>query len=238
MPLDLRKVSASENVEKSLVVIPVGSMEQHCDLPVGTDCLIAEALSWRTCNYIEKIENIRCFIAPPICYGYSPEWKRSWGTISLELKTFSNLLKDVIKGLIKWGFKKIVILNAHGGNSNIISAVLSEIVSEIQENEITLAQVDYWKVAGFKLGHGDLIERSILKQLLNIEIDNEIKCDQAKISEIPGLKIFTKGSKRLEILEVENEGSKVSINLDYIIVKLSDAFRKILSVDTKDHYIG
>jgi len=204
MPLDLRLITATYNPRPSdIVVVPVGSIEQHCNLPIGTDCLIAEKLAWTVCDIFENENKSKCIVSPPICYAFSPEWARSPGTISLSLETFHKLASDIVNGLVSWGFKRIVLFNAHGGNSNIIASVLAELSSNLKSPDVILAQIDYWRCTGINLGHASHIELELLRNL-GIDLKQEgskVTCLTATTSSRPGLRLFTMPSNNLEVLE-------------------------------------
>ncbi len=111
---------ASKIEESAIVIIPVGSVEQHgLHLPLGTDLFIALEISRRVA---EKTGSV---VAPALWAGFSKEHMGFKGTISLERETLIRVMHDVAKSLSYHGFKKIVVLNAHGGNdAPLRSAVL------------------------------------------------------------------------------------------------------------------
>jgi len=238
MPKDLRFITSFERIDESILVVPVGSIEQHCNMPVGTDCIIAEKLSWLACKkYEEEFEEEKCIIAPALCYAFSPEWSLSPGAVTLSIETFSRLIKEIIKSFSNWGFRKILFLNAHGGNSSILSSILAETVNSL-ENYIKIGLLDYWKCLDLDIGHASKIEYLILKQLLNgndLHIGN-VRCPEAKTSSYKGLKVFTKGSASPEEINSKQEEkvelSKIIDCLVRAIVYFND---KTLS---SNHYIG
>jgi creatinine amidohydrolase len=110
-----------------VVVQPIGSTEQHGPhLPVGTDSLI-------TTSIIEKLEASLARERLPICflpllpYGKSNEHDNFPGTISLSLETLISVLRDVGRGCARAGFRKLIILNGHGGNHETIDLMTREI---------------------------------------------------------------------------------------------------------------
>ncbi|MBS7288865.1 MAG: creatininase family protein [Candidatus Freyarchaeota archaeon] len=97
--------------EGAVVIIPLGSMEQHgVHLPLGTDFLIALEISRRVA------EKTRSIVAPVLWVGFSKEHMAFKGTITLESETLTMVLRDVIRSLASHGFRKIIVVNAHGGN--------------------------------------------------------------------------------------------------------------------------
>ena len=130
-----------EEVKKQtdVAIIPIGSIEQHgLHLPLKTDIFIAYEISKLVAKKVPVV------IAPPIFYGESSHHIDFPGTISLESSTLIALVKDVAKSLFKHGFKKIVILNAHGGNAPILQVASNEIH---QETGAVVILVDWWSIA-------------------------------------------------------------------------------------------
>ncbi len=233
MPIDLRLLTSKDDVKGCIVLIPAGSLEQHCNLPIGTDCLIAEKLAWKACESFESVQKfMKCVVTPPLCYGFSPEWKPTAGTISLSLFTFSQLLREIIVSLAKWGFERIVVFNAHAGNSNIISSTLSELSSELKEK--VLAQIDYWKCFEANLGHGSFLERYLLEELKISFTLREENCRTAKVSKVPGLKIFTRGKEVPEIIPSDFK----SIDLKSLLNCLVEKLKLISKISFEEHYVS
>lgn len=231
MPTDIRYLSAGDDVSGFIAVVPVGSIEQHCELPVGLDCIIAERLAWLACERLEEKHGHKCAVAPAICYGFSSEWSRSPGTISLPLTVFTGLLKTVISGLARWGFRRLVILNAHGGNSGLIEAVAQEAVQELEG--IVVAKIDYWRVAGIDLGHASTIEASIAREL-GIELGGQRGgCIEAYRGPQRYYSVYTRDPGALQRIMGEGE-----VSLRGLVDALADAVAEIARLDTSRHYIG
>src|SRR5512143_1707555 len=92
-------------------VLPLGSTEQHAYLSLSTDSILAERVA------IEAAEPIGVAVFPVVAYGQTPYFMAYPGTITLSESTYIALLTDILKSLIQHGFKRIVIVNGHGGNS-------------------------------------------------------------------------------------------------------------------------
>lgn len=182
-PLLYHKLSTPEIREKALydrvvLVVPIGSIEQHCNAPSGLDYMISLELSMKACERLEKRKEGLCIVAPPIPFGFSPEWSRIGGTISLSLDTMRTLVRDLLDSLEKAGFKRIALINAHGGNSGLLDAVVREWLSHRREG-IRVVLIDYWKEAGIALGHADNVEESIAKHLGIVSAEFSIRCEKS-----------------------------------------------------------
>lgn len=124
----------NEDVEKisshtEMVLVPVGSFEQHGrHLPLATDSIIAYEVTKIVAERISP--EFPVLVAPLVPLGKSTEHSSRAGTISLEGKVFADLLRSVCRSLARDGFKKIVFMNGHGGNANLLAAILREIREE------------------------------------------------------------------------------------------------------------
>lgn len=92
-------------------VLPLGSTEQHCGLSLATDCILAERVA------LEAAEPLRVPVFPALPYGISPYFMAYPGTVTLTLETHGRVLREILECLAAQGFKRIVVVNGHGGNS-------------------------------------------------------------------------------------------------------------------------
>jgi len=176
LPLSLQKLSAPEAARllaESLVVLPTGSLEQHCNAPLGLDAMLAEALAWRACERLEEA-GVQCVIAPPLAYGFSPEWTSAPGTVSIPAPVYVGLVKSILVGLARSGARRAAIVNGHAGNSGLLEAAAREAV--LESPSLTVAVVDYWRPAGARLGHCTGLEERLARELLGLNI--ECKCPE------------------------------------------------------------
>ena len=94
-----------------MVIIPVGAMEQHgYHLPIGTDFINGV----ERCKLIAQERDI--LVAPVLMAGQSPYHMEFAGTITLKAETIIQVHIEAVQSLITHGFKRFIILNAHGGN--------------------------------------------------------------------------------------------------------------------------
>jgi creatinine amidohydrolase len=109
--------------ETDTVLVSVSSTEQHGPhLPVKTDAIIGYEICKRSAKKFYEDTGKRILVAPPIHFGMSLHHMSFPGTISLKPETLISVLTDVCYCLNKHGFKKIVIVNSHGGNRTVIDA--------------------------------------------------------------------------------------------------------------------
>lgn len=110
-------------LEKSdLVIIPVASMEQHGNhLPIGTDFINGV----ERCKLIAQERDI--LVAPVVMVGQSPYHMGFAGTMTLRAETIIKVHLEAVESLIRHGFKRFIIMNAHGGNRAISTLLVDQI---------------------------------------------------------------------------------------------------------------
>jgi creatinine amidohydrolase len=91
-------------------VLPLGSTEQHAGLSLATDAILAERIA------VEAADDLSIPVFPVLPYGLTPYFSGFPGTVTLRVATFAALLRDVLDSLKGSGFRRILIVNGHGGN--------------------------------------------------------------------------------------------------------------------------
>ncbi|MDA8049817.1 MAG: creatininase family protein [Rhodospirillales bacterium] len=111
----------------ALPVLPVGSVEQHANhLPVDTDSVSA----WRVAlAAAARCADPHVLVLPPPNFGFSPHHRAFAGTIALSLETFVGLVSDVAESLHRTGFRRLLVVNGHGGNQGPLTAACTALVS-------------------------------------------------------------------------------------------------------------
>ena len=94
-------------------VLPIGCTEQHAYLSLSVDSILAENVA------IDAAEPLGVPVFPVIPFGHTPTFMAYPGTISLRLETLIAVARDALDSLATHGFKRILIVNGHGGNSPI-----------------------------------------------------------------------------------------------------------------------
>jgi creatinine amidohydrolase len=120
------------------VILPMGSVEQHGHhLPLLTDAIEAHYLSMKIAQEMGDV-----LVAPVIRPGYSEHHMHFPGTISLRNETLANVIRDYCTCLIHHGFKNIVMLTCHGGNTPVLNMVASEVALAHLEDGINAFVID------------------------------------------------------------------------------------------------
>ncbi len=128
--LDLAPPDIAWFQERSdLILIPIGSLEQHgAHLPLGTDTITALEVARRAAEKAEVP------YTPPFWAGYSPQHLRDTeagvGTVTLRASTLNAVLYDIARSLIHHGWNKLVFVNGHGSNTKVLDPLLRRIKYE------------------------------------------------------------------------------------------------------------
>lgn len=93
-----------------LAVLPLGSTEQHAGLSLSVDSILAEKMA------LDAAEPLGLPVFPVLAYGVTPYFMAYPGTISLRVETYVAVVRDILDGLYHQGFRRIFIVNGHGGN--------------------------------------------------------------------------------------------------------------------------
>ncbi|MEL6249648.1 MAG: creatininase family protein [Cyanobacteria bacterium J06627_15] len=112
--------------ENTLVIQPVGAIEQHGPhLPVVVDSAIATYVAGQALHQLDRA--IPAYCLPTLCYGKSNEHWHFPGTITLSASTLMAVLTEVAESLYRSGFRKLVLLNAHGGQPQVMEIVARDL---------------------------------------------------------------------------------------------------------------
>lgn len=120
---DLRAIAEKPD---ALAILPVGSLEQHGPhLPVITDTASASAASIRAARLVAA--EIPVAVLPGLWLGMSEHHLPFGGTISVDYQAYEAMLRGIIRSLKALGFKRLLIVNGHGGNVDPLAVAVREL---------------------------------------------------------------------------------------------------------------
>ena len=92
-------------------ILPTGSTEQHAYLSLCVDAILAGRLA----KEVGERANVPAY--PVIPYGLATQWTAYPGTVTLRIETYLALIRDVLDSIRRAGFRRILLVNGHGGNA-------------------------------------------------------------------------------------------------------------------------
>ena len=92
-------------------VLPLGSTEQHAYLSLSVDSILAERIA------ADAAEPLGVPVFPVVAYGITPYFRAFPGSITLRVDTYLRVVGDILDAMAEQGFKRILIVNGHGGNA-------------------------------------------------------------------------------------------------------------------------
>ncbi|WP_264805328.1 creatininase family protein [Cytobacillus sp. NCCP-133] len=120
-----------------VVIIPLGSMEEHGPHSVTGDFMAATEIAKRAA------EKTGALYVPTVPFGNSEYFRGYPGTISLSQQTVISLLEDICTSLIEHGITKIVFFNGHAGNGPAVDQVARKVR---REKKVMVASMDLWQM--------------------------------------------------------------------------------------------
>lgn len=125
----LSDATSPETAAADLVLVPVGSIEQHGPhLPLDTDTVVAVAVASGTAERLGGPE-AGVWVAPPLTYGSSGEHQSFAGTCSIGTDMLRAVVVELARSLRTWA-SRVVLVNAHGGNVVALRAAVDQLVVE------------------------------------------------------------------------------------------------------------
>ena len=163
------KEAAKAANASTVIIFPVGSVEEHGEhLPLGTDSFQPEYIA------LEVAKKTGCLIAPPFRYGICNATRNFPGTLTIKFETLYRFAIDVLSELVRNGFRRIIVLSGHAGNSHMVALRLAaqDIINQNDESKekekvriMVLSDFDFAeeltpKYADKNDGHAGTIETS------------------------------------------------------------------------------
>jgi creatinine amidohydrolase len=126
------------------VMVPIGATEQHGPIGlIGTDAICAETLAWKAGELAGAV------VGPTLTVGMSEHHMHFPGSITLRPTTLAAVVHDVVLSLARHGFRRMLFVNGHGGNTASNNAGLFEAYADAPRlvaggDEVRCLCVEWW----------------------------------------------------------------------------------------------
>lgn len=173
-------------------ILPTGSVEQHGPhLALNVDHLCANAVASEAARRRPELS----LVMPPVTYGYVHHVMDFPGSINIHYEHFIQYVLDICKSLAYHGFKKMILINGHGSNHNLVDMVARRVIVETDASCVfcswwQLLQVNpgfdkQWRESVYPGGcsHACELETSMLMHLAPQHVRHDrIKSELAKFN--------------------------------------------------------
>ena len=127
--LTWKEIEQMPNKENVVIIQPVGAIEQHgLHLPVAVDSAISLGVIGKALEQLN--EAIPAYALPCLYYGKSNEHCGFPGTITLSANTLLSVIKEMAVSIYRSGFRKLVLMNSHGGQPQIMEIAARDLHQE------------------------------------------------------------------------------------------------------------
>lgn len=150
-----------------IAILPLAAVEQHGNhLPVITDTAVAEELTRR----VDEALPDQVVTLPVLWCGSSHHHLGFPGTLSIQSDTYTRVLIDLVDSLISSGFRRIFLLNCHGGNQTPFAEALYRLNLRHQgPDEPWIAAASYWNLAARELAEQSFMDTPKLSHACEYE---------------------------------------------------------------------
>lgn len=176
-PVEFKKMAHDEQI----CLVPFGSLERHGNhLPYGADGLVAHAIACRAAE-LEP-----CVVFPTYWFGQVHEAAAFTGAINFPARLLLEMFETLLDQIAHNGFKKIVILNRHGGNDHFLDYfAMSQMDREVDYTLYILRGIgprltDYYETHGI---HGDHAGGTETSNVMAVVPDGVVKMEQQNYPE-------------------------------------------------------
>jgi creatinine amidohydrolase len=133
--------------EHCIVILPVAAVEQHGPhLSVLTDTAIADGMVGMLRQMLP--DELKVLVLPTQAYGKSDEHLLSPGTLTLPAHALLEVLTEIGASVARAGLRKIVLINSHGGNTDVLGIV----ARELRVRHGMLCVATHWRRFGLPAG--------------------------------------------------------------------------------------
>jgi creatinine amidohydrolase len=157
----------TEDLCERVVVLPLGSLEQHGHhLPMLTDSMIGAEIARRA----EQILGSEALFLPTLWIGASDHHQAYPGTVSISNTVYTDVLIDIVESLITAGYRRIFLLNAHGGNITPGRMAIYDV--QLRHRDMTdlfLAFSSWWTLSAEQIAAIETLDQKIVTHACELE---------------------------------------------------------------------
>lgn len=133
--LTWQEIEKMSNKENTVIIQPIGAIEQHgYHLPLVVDSAISEGVLGKALALLS--DKIPAFALPTLYYGKSNEHDGFAGTITISSQTLYTLILEMAESIYKAGFRKIVLMNSHGGQPQVMEIVARDLHQKFPDLDV------------------------------------------------------------------------------------------------------
>lgn len=177
--------------QNAIVIIPIGATEQHGPhLPVMVDHRLAYEVAVRAARLLVAREP--AVVTPVIPFGMSEHHMSLGGTLTFDFATMAAVVRCVCESAIRLGFRRLFILNGHGGNVAALETIVTELTVK---HRLPIACATYWQIAERDIAqllerqagvlHACEAESSMIMAIEGADVDRDV-LPQCRGELIPG----------------------------------------------------
>jgi creatinine amidohydrolase len=134
--------------DRTVAVLPTAAIEQHGPhLPLDTDTYLCTRVVEEAAHRAQRAGSV--LVAPTLAFGSSGHHMAFAGTLTLTAGTFLAVVGDLCGDLAQHGFRRLLVVNGHGGNSALVREAVQQLANRAP---VLAAAVDYWALAREKAG--------------------------------------------------------------------------------------
>lgn len=127
--LTWKEIADMENKSNVVIIQPIGAIEQHGHhLPIAVDSAISLGVLGKALKQLDN--SIPAYALPALYYGKSNEHSGFPGTITLSAETLLSVIKETALSIYNSGFRKLILMNSHGGQPQIMEIAARDIHQE------------------------------------------------------------------------------------------------------------
>jgi len=153
--MEMTRQELNEVAPEAIAVLPTAAIEQHGPhMATGVDTILVSTLIQRAAE--KAAGQVPVVVAPTLPFGSSHHHYAFGATISYTAPNFIGAIQDILEGLVRCGFRKLVVINGHGGNSDHVGVVGQDLVNRL-DHPVAVATGNYWNIAKPALLAADLL---------------------------------------------------------------------------------